>query len=130
MTTRLDELIAGLRPVLHPGVYVFCPAPKDQALAIDAAIAMFREAEGTTLVLEEQRARELGLEIRFRSAWITLTVNSELTDVGLVAAFSRALEDAGISCNVFSPIHHDHLFVPWEQGKEALAILEAFARGR
>lgn len=128
MTTRLDELIAGLRPVLHPGVYVFCPAPKNPPL-IDA-IATFREQEGTTLVLEEQRARELGLEVKFRSAWITLTVNSELTDVGLVAAFSRALEDAGISCNVFSPIHHDHLFVPWEQGADALRVLEGLARGR
>jgi hypothetical protein len=130
VTTPLAELIASLRPVLHPGVYVFCAAPEGTSLAGVEVLATFREAEGTTLVLEERVARELGLDVQFRAAWITLSVNSDLAGVGLTAAFSRALADAGIACNIMAAIHHDHLFVPWERGPEALRVLEGLARGR
>jgi hypothetical protein len=48
-----------------------------------------------------------------------------LADVGLTARFSRTLADAGISCNVIAGLAHDHLFVPWDQGAQALALLRA-----
>ena len=86
-------------------------------------VASFREAEGLTVVLSEEAARRAGLTPVFRAAWITLTVNSQLEDVGLTAAFSEVLAEAGISCNVIAAVHHDHLFVPVERGREALERL-------
>ena len=56
---------------------------------------------------------------------ITLRVGSALTDIGLTALFSRTLADAGISCNVIAGLAHDHLFVGWDQGPRALALLGA-----
>lgn len=126
----LDALIASLRPALHAGVYVFCAAPEKMSLAGVDLVATFREAEGLTLVLEESIARDLGLVPRFRAAWITLSVNSELAAVGLTAAVSAALAEAGIACNILAALQHDHLFVPWERGREALGILEGLMRRR
>ena len=57
------------------------------------------------------------------AARITLRVGSALTDIGLTALFSRTLADAGISCNVIAGLAHDHLFVGWEQGEQARALL-------
>ncbi len=54
------------------------------------------------------------MPILFRSAWITLTVHSDLQAVGLTAAFAAALAQADIPCNVVAGAYHDHLFVPVE----------------
>ena len=40
--------------------------------------------------------------------------------VGLTAAFSHALGEAGISCNVTAGYHHDHLLVPSARADEAV----------
>ena len=45
----------------------------------------------------------------FPSRLITLTIHSSLTAVGLTAAFTTALGDAGISCNVVAAFYHDHI---------------------
>ena len=71
---------------------------------------------------------ELGLPVVFTAAWITLTVHSDLSAVGLTAAFSQALARAGISCNVVAGVCHDHLFVPVGQAQDALDALRALAR--
>jgi hypothetical protein len=54
---------------------------------------------------------------------LTLTVWSSLEAVGLTAAFSRALADADIPCNVLAGYHHDHLLVPVDRADEAIAAL-------
>jgi len=121
----LRRMLASLQPRLHPGVFVFSRIDALSDAARLDAVAVFREAEGLTAVVPEAQALGAGLAIDFRAAWITLDVPSELQAVGLTAAFSRALADAGIACNVMAAIHHDHIFVPVEQGEEALACLRA-----
>lgn len=121
----LATLLRTLQPVLHPATYAFCVVPDDSNLAALAPLGTFREAEGLTVIVEESIALARGLKPLYRAAWITLTVSSDLAAVGLTAAVSRALADAGISCNVVAAAHHDHLFVPVDRGADAMAALRA-----
>jgi hypothetical protein len=43
--------------------------------------------------------------------------------VGLIAAVSHRLAEAGVACNVVSALHHDHLLVPAADAERALAQL-------
>ena len=120
----LDQLLAGMQPALQPGRYVFAMLPAGITIDPNDIVASIREPEGLSVVLTEQTAQRLGLPIAFTAAWITLTVHSDLAAVGLTAAFSRALGEAGISCNVVAGAHHDHLFVPTEQAARAMQVLQ------
>jgi hypothetical protein len=120
----LSRLLATLQPELQEGVYVFTSVPPDTNIQGIPAVATFREKEGLTLIVEEGVARQHGLPVLFRAAWITLTVHSDLEAVGLTAAVAAALTDAGISCNVVAAAYHDHLFVPIGRAQEALAVLK------
>lgn len=117
-----------MQPTLNEGVYVFASVPPDTDTRSLEPIATFRETEGLTLIVEEQRALKAGLPVLFRAAWITLTVHSDLQAVGLTAAVAAALAQAHISCNVVAAAFHDHLFVPVESGGDALAALQQLQR--
>jgi len=128
MSNPVSDLAALLRtmePVLHEGVYVFTAVPSDTDLGAISAIATFRETEGMTVIISEAEALNANLPVLFRAAWITLKVHSDLQAVGLTAAFSRALSEAGISCNVVAAAYHDHIFVPVERAAEAIQRLKA-----
>ena len=121
----LAVLLASMRPELHAGAWAWCALPPGTWLEGVDAIATMREAEGVTVVVAEADAIARGWPVAFRSAWITLAVHSDLAAVGLTAAFSRALADAGVACNVVAGVHHDHLFVPVERVADAMAALRA-----
>jgi hypothetical protein len=110
--------VRDLDPVRRPGVFVYVVA--HDATGPEATV---REDEGVTAVLARERADELGLAYDYVAAWITLRLDSTLEQVGLTALFSRALADAGISCNVLAGLHHDHLLVPGERADEAIKVL-------
>ena len=120
MNSSLEQLIREMKPQLRAGEWAFCVLPDGQRVP-DDAVAIFKEAEGTTIIVPYDNAR--GLEPRYIAAWITLNVYSDLDAVGFLAAISRVLAAEGISCNVFSAVHHDHLFVPFAQGKRAVEVL-------
>jgi hypothetical protein len=122
---ELGALLRGLRPARNPGVYAFAVLPEGAPLAGLAPLATFREAEGLSMILEEEAALRAGLSVRFRAAWLTLTVASDLAAIGLTAAVAAAMTAAGIACNVVAAVHHDHLFVPVEDADRALATLAA-----
>jgi len=119
----LAELLRSMRPVLNDGVYCFVTVPSGFNMMSVNPIATFLEREGLSLIVEEHVAVSHRLTIAFRAAWITLTVHSDLHAVGLTAAVSSALADAGISCNVVAAAHHDHLFVPLDGAADAMAAL-------
>ncbi|MDG1438394.1 MAG: ACT domain-containing protein, partial [Emcibacteraceae bacterium] len=58
---------------------------------------------------------------------ITLNVHSSLEAVGLTAAFSNALTQAGISANVIAGYYHDHIFVPVNDVQKAMVALNSTA---
>lgn len=120
--TDLDELLLTMRPEARDGEFVMVVSGADLP-----AEAVVRELEGTTLVLRREVADAAGLPYDFVAAWITLTVHSDLAAVGLTAAFSTALADAGISCNVLAGFHHDHLLVPAGRRDDALEVLNALS---
>ena len=55
-------------------------------------------------------------------------MHSALDGVGLTAAVSGTLADAGISANMVSAACHDHLFVPAGTAGQAVRLLEDLAR--
>ncbi|VBB10132.1 ACT domain-containing protein [Burkholderia stabilis] len=121
-------LLRTMQPELHPGAFVFVSLPPGTDVSLSEAIATFREAEGLTVVVDEETAARHGWPVLFRAAWITLTVHSDLAAVGLTAAFARALGAAGISCNVMAAAYHDHIFVPFDDGPRALDALAGLQR--
>ena len=121
----LALLLRTLEPALNEGVYVFAVVPSGTLVSSIPAIATFREAEGTTVIVSEGEALKAHLPVLFRAAWITLNVHSDLHAVGLTAAVSNVLSEAGMSCNVVAAAHHDHVFVPVERAVEALERLKA-----
>lgn len=123
----LRTLLSGMRPELNAGRYVFTTVPDGAAPTGVAPVVTVTEREGLTLVLPEAEAVAVGLTYDYVAAWITLRVHSALDAVGLTAAVALALTDAGVSCNVVAGYHHDHLFVPYGRGTEAVAVLQALA---
>lgn len=88
-------------------------------------VMLFREEEAYTVILEKEQADRLGLAYSYTAAWITLTIHSALDAVGLTAAFSNALAEQGISCNVVAAFHHDHIFVDSKDADRAMSILKS-----
>ncbi|MGW4235019.1 ACT domain-containing protein [Streptomyces sp. NPDC004980] len=123
----LRTLLRSMRPELNPGRYVFTTVPDGGMPTGVTPVATVAEREGLTLVLPEADAVAAGLAYDFVAGWITLRVHSALDAVGLTAAVSLALTDAGVSCNMVAGYHHDHLFVPYARAAEAVEVLEALA---
>lgn len=119
------EMLAHLAPSLQEGEYVFCSVEDDGANCAHLhPLAMFREPEGISLILDARLAQEHRLPvISGRMRCITLEVHSSLDGVGLTASVSSALAEAGIPSNVVAAFHHDHVFVPAAMAERALDIL-------
>ncbi len=121
--SELDQMLAQMQPELRSGAYVFVTVQGPAPAGLEP-IMTFAEDEGLTLIVAQDAADAAGLPYEIAMVWITLTVHSSLGGVGLTAAFSTALADAGISCNVVAAAFHDHLFVPVELGPTALGVLQ------
>ncbi len=120
---HLNSLIKNLKPLMHKGQYVFVSCTKYTKIPTEDIIAMFREEESITVVLERQKADELGWKYTFIAAWITLMVHSSLEAVGLTARVSNALAKEGISCNAIAANYHDHIFIPYQHAQRAMSVL-------
>lgn len=114
----LAGMLAGMAPVMldqHGWIFF----QDDGEPILGEPFAIINEAEGRTFILPADQTDPPPYFAR-----ITLMVHSALEGVGLTAAVSGALADAGIACNVIAGFHHDHLFVPWERRDEALVLLQ------
>ena len=125
--TNLQQLLATMHPKLQPGDYVFCTLPNPVTIDQQKIICLFREEEGVTVVIEKELADSMRLSYSFVAAWITLTVHSSLEAVGLTAAFSAALAQKSISCNVVAAFYHDHIFVHKNDAASAIETLNHLA---
>lgn len=120
--TDLRVLLAALDPEIDPVPKRFLHVSHEKARErMPDALMMFREAEGTTLIVDVDSDDAQG--DRMLWARITLRVQSSLTAVGMMAAVSAALAKRGIPCNPVSAFLHDHIFVPWDRRDDALDAL-------
>lgn len=126
--TDLKKLLGSMTPELLPDVYVFATlAPGVAQPAGLEPIMLFREREGTTLILREEEAKAAGLEATFRCRMVTLNIHSSLEAVGFLAAITTRLATAGMGVNPVSAFYHDHLFVPADRAEEAMEMLRGLA---
>ncbi len=119
----LNALIKNMRPKLNKGLYVFCSVPDTSSISPDLIISHIIEKEGTSIIIDVETARRLGVSHSDPMVWITLRVFSSLTAVGLTATVSKVLAQHNISCNVVAGFRHDHIFVPNQDGQKALDVL-------
>ena len=119
------EMISAMTPVVQPGEFVFVTT-RDPALAASltaGATATFREAEGLSLLVPVEVARQANLDADLPMRCITLNVFSSLEGVGLTAAVASALGENDIHCNMIAAFHHDHVFVPSQMCEQAVEVL-------
>ena len=125
--TDLAKLLEGLDPVLDPQIYVFVSLAKPSDFLDLDPIMLFRESEGVTGIIPRSSADREDVSFDFSCQRITLQIHSSLEAVGLMAAVSAALKEAGIPANAVSAAHHDHIFVPEDKAEEALGVLQALS---
>ncbi|MGN6244806.1 MAG: ACT domain-containing protein [Motilibacteraceae bacterium] len=123
----LDALLAGLRPELVPGRWVFTTTPHGEPAADVEAVVTVREDEGLTRVVAREDADRFALPYDVVLAQITLRVHSALEAVGLTAAVAGRLAEHGISANVVAGFFHDHVFVPEADAERAAAALRGLS---
>lgn len=126
--TNLNELLKTLTAQLVEEVYVFATLPDTSVPENVAARMVFREAEGTTLILHKTEAEAFGLAYEFPCRMITLNVHSSLEAVGFIARIAKELTRHDMGVNPVSGFFHDHLFVPDGREHDAMRILEQIAR--
>ena len=131
---NLRLLLAGMTPRKARGEYYIATVPHyayEAALAAHA-LGVFREEEGMTLFLEKKAVGAISkiprAQVSGPYSLITLTVYSDLSAVGFIAAVSRALAERGISVNAVSAFNHDHLLIPAGDAKRALKMLQRLSR--
>ncbi len=123
----MNKMLKSLKPKLNPGEFVFCVTDDLARISQADIISTFKEEEGVTVIIKKELADQLKLKYAYVAAWITLTVHSSLEAVGLTSAFSTALSNESISCNVVAAFHHDHIFVNKNDAEKAMDILNGLS---
>ncbi|MBN8213706.1 MAG: ACT domain-containing protein [Xanthomonadales bacterium] len=90
---------------------------------------LFREQEGTTIIVAVDDVAVADTQDKALWAQITLRIHSSLEAVGMLAAIASTLAARDIPCNAVSAYYHDHLFVPWARRDEAIGALRELSDG-
>lgn len=124
---NLEILLKTMKPKMNLGEFVFCEVENLEKIKLNEIVMSFKEEESITIITQKEIADKLNLKYSFVASWITLTIHSSLEAIGLTAAFSKALSEKGISCNVVAAFYHDHIFVDKKDTEKAMEILNKFS---
>ena len=125
---NLNVLLKNMKPKLNLGEFVFCEVKNLEQINLDEIVMVFRENESISIIATKEIADKLHLKYSFIASWITLTIHYSLEAIGLTAAFSKALSENKISCNVVAAFNHDHIFVYNKDADKAMEILNKFSK--
>ncbi len=122
---NLNEILKSIEPILNDGEWIIHSVNDLSKINLNEIAGFFKEKEGFTIIISKEIAQNHGFEYNTTFSWITLNVHSSLEAVGLTAAFSEALAKQNVSCNVVAGYFHDHIFVPSNDTKKAIMVLES-----
>jgi hypothetical protein len=123
----LEYLLKNMQPILEDNQLVFCSLPEEKAQEYQTCCqGYYHEREGVTVIIARHLADLYHLPYQFVFQRITLNVYSSLGAVGFLSRISEILAAQGISVNVVSAYHHDHLYVQVGQAENALDTLLAW----
>lgn len=118
-----------MESVSKPGEYIFTTF-KDidwKQIADLQPISVFKEDEGISLVINRMTTNEYDIPYDSVFRLISLHVHSSLNAVGLTAAFSTALGNAGISVNVVAAYYHGPHLRAIRQSREGIEGFTGYA---
>ncbi|MDY0095083.1 MAG: ACT domain-containing protein [Candidatus Vecturithrix sp.] len=119
--TDIEKLIKTMQPELSNEEYVFSTLTMDLSSILEMdPWAIIQENEGTTVIIDVEKAEKNHILSESIFKRITLKVHSSLNAVGLTAMVSVKLMELGISANVIAGYYHDHIFVQTEYAEKAL----------
>jgi hypothetical protein len=119
----LESLLKNMNPILSDKTYFICFSKNPSEELVSKSLGVFKEKEGTTLILEEKHLQQ-GLKKSGPHALITLNVYSDLSAVGFLSKITSKLAENAVSVNAISAYHHDHIFVPKESANKAVQLLK------
>lgn len=123
----LDYLLRNMQPELEEDQLVFCSlAPEEAEEYLPICQGFYQEREGVTVIITRHLADLYQLPYDFIFQRITLKVYSSLGAVGFLSRICEVLAAQGISVNVISAYHHDHLYIQTEQAANALETLQTW----
>ncbi len=124
----LQTILKAMLPELNVGEYIFFSSHDLSQFDENEILGLFKEKEGATVIISKEVADRRKIPYNFVASWITLTVHSSLSSVGLTAAFSTALAKENISANIVAGYYHDHIFVAKQDAEKALKVLEQLSK--
>ncbi len=124
-STDLDRVLASLDPT-PSGTYVFSLV--DEIPQNVDIFALIRDEDSYTVVVEEDAAREAGINPDELYTRIDLGSSTELAAIGITASIAQILAARSITANFIASRRHDHLFVQPDRAQEATALLEDLGR--
>jgi len=124
-----------LEPKIAEGRFYFAIVDGSQMMALsgllESVVAVFREDEGLTVVFSEDVKDDVSdlseKEVVGPFALITMTAQTDLNAIGILAKITAALAKERIAVNPFSAYLHDHIFVPHDKKDAALSILKTLS---